>query len=195
MKAKFLQLVKEKCKDMGLTAKALEELANSIEVTDETTEEELTAKADSLIPIAKIMQGEITRKAQRREKDDEKDAKKRDAKNDDDDDKDMPSWFKVYKAEQDKVIKELKDENERMRSEKSQKERASLISSKAKELGIPENIVKRMTFAEDADIDKELTEIKQSIVNDTLPSKQEVDFKTTTEEVAKSEAEEWIKGL
>lgn len=60
MNTKLFEVLKTKCKSFGLTKKALEELTElgSSELTDESTDEEIAAKADLLVPYAKAMQGQ-----------------------------------------------------------------------------------------------------------------------------------------
>ena len=64
MKKKFRKLLSENCKDMGLTGKALDDLVEigAEGLDDDASDEDIAAKVDSLMPYAKAMQGEITRK-------------------------------------------------------------------------------------------------------------------------------------
>ena len=66
MNKKFLDLLKDKTKDFGLSTKAIEDLAEQggEGITDETTDEDLEKQADFMARIAKSMQGEVTRKMQ-----------------------------------------------------------------------------------------------------------------------------------
>ena len=54
MKNKLLELLTARCRDMGLTSKAIEELANlgSAGLAENATDEEVASKVDSLIPFA-----------------------------------------------------------------------------------------------------------------------------------------------
>ena len=67
MKKKLIAVLTVKCKSFGLTPKAIENLAElgAAELKDDATEEDIAAKADSLVPYAKAMQGEITRKTRK----------------------------------------------------------------------------------------------------------------------------------
>ena len=67
MKTKLLEQLKTKCRSFGLTKKALEELVEIgvSDLSEEATDEDIAAKADSLVPFAKAMQGEITRKTRK----------------------------------------------------------------------------------------------------------------------------------
>ena len=60
MNKKLLKVLQDKCKDFGLTDKAIESLAEqgSDGLNDETSDEDIEKKADSLVPFAKLMQGD-----------------------------------------------------------------------------------------------------------------------------------------
>ena len=64
MNKKLFNLVQDKCKDFGLSEKAIEDIVETISegVDDETSEEELEKKADSVVSYARLMQVEVTRK-------------------------------------------------------------------------------------------------------------------------------------
>ena len=64
MKQKFLEILKDKVKDFGLSEKAIDELVEmGIEgLTAESSDEDFTNNAEKLVPFAKMMQREITRK-------------------------------------------------------------------------------------------------------------------------------------
>lgn len=195
MNTKLFEVLKTKCKSFGLTKKALEELTElgSSELTDESTDEEIAAKADLLVPYAKAMQGEITRKTRKssakKQSEDEGDGE-------DESDTDMPAWFKTYQQSNDARIAALEQENTTLKAEKAATERATTIADKAKKLGIPEFMVKRLHIADDADIDAELTNFKQELVNNSLmPKGQAHEAGKVDLTQAKEDAKTWAAGL
>ena len=192
MNKKLLTALQAKCKDFGLSEKAIEDLATSGSegLTDETSDEDIDKRADSLVPYAKLMQAEVTRKAQSK-KSIEKPAEpqKTEPSNEE------PEWFKAYKAEQEKQLQELKNENAAMKAEKSKAERSATIAAKAKELGIPDFLMKRISLADDADIDKELTEYKQELVTNNLMPAEKADIISSSEQAAKDDAKSWANLL
>lgn len=195
MNTKLFEVLKTKCKSFGLTKKALEELTElgSSELTDESTDEEIAAKADLLVPYAKAMQGEITRKTRKsstkKQSEDEGDGE-------DESDTDMPAWFKTYQQSNDARIAALEQENTTLKAEKAATERATTIADKAKKLGIPEFMVKRLHIADDADIDAELTNFKQELVNNSLMPKGQVHEAGKVDLTqAKEDAKSWAAGL
>lgn len=195
MNTKLFEVLKTKCKSFGLTKKALEELTElgSSELTDESTDEEIAAKADLLVPYAKAMQGEITRKTRKsstkKQSEDEGDGE-------DESDTDAPAWFKQYQQSNDARIAALEQENSTLKAEKAATERATTIADKAKKLGIPDFMVKRLHIADDADIDAELTNFKQELVNNSLmPKGQAHEAGKVDLTQAKEDAKTWAAGL
>lgn len=199
MDKRLLTALQAKCKDFGLSKKAIEDLTEtgSEGITDETSQEDIEKKADSLVPFAKLMQAEVTRKAQK------SNPVKTDPNPDDDGqngadgkkgDK-IPDWFTAYKDETDKKLSALKSENETLKSEKSKSERSALIHSTAKRLGIPEFLMKHFSIADDADVEKELTAFKQDLVTEKLMPADEADITSSSEQAAKDDAKAWAQSL
>ena len=203
MNKKLLKALQDKCKDFGLTDKAIEELAESASegLSDESSDEDIENAADSLVPYAKMMQGEITRKTRKQapkpktkpNTDGDGDG---DGDGDDDEDgKKMPKWFRDYKKQNDAAVKALQDENAALKAEKAKGERAAAITLKAKELGIPDFLMKRVSLADDADIDKELKEYKQELVTNKLMPADKADILSSSQKAMEEDAETWAKTL
>lgn len=193
MNTKLFEVLKTKCKSFGLTKKALEELTElgSSELTDESTDEEIAAKADLLVPYAKAMQGEITRKTRKssakKQSEDEGDGEDTDDNNDA-----VSELFKKFNERLDA----LEAENKTLKEERAASERASLIADKAKKLGIPEFMAKRLSIAEDADIDAELASFKQDLVSNSLmPKGQAHEAGKMDLTQAKEDAKTWAASL
>lgn len=197
MKEKFLEQLKEKVKDFGLSDKAIAALAEQgcEGFNDDTTEEDVTKQVDFMVRIAKSMQGEVTRKTQRTKdtKDSTKDSKdSKDDKGDDDDD--MPAWFSKFQSKHSEAIDALKAELAEMKTAKSKADRDALIASKAKEMGIPAGLIKHVTIGEDEDIEQTLTNLKQELVNDKLLP--DGGGERGSDDTAMTQAaEEWAKSL
>lgn len=187
---KLLKVLQAKCKDFGLSEKAIEDLATSGSegLKEDSSDEDIEKTADSLARYAKLMQAEVTRKSQKKVVEDPK-------PQDEEKGSDEPEWFKNYKAEQERAMKELKDENAAMKLEKSKADRNATIAAKAKELGIPDFLMKRISIADDADIDKELTEYKQELVTNSLMPVDKADILSSSEQAAKDDAKAWANTL
>ncbi len=197
MNKKFLDLLKDKTKDFGLSEKAIEDLAKqgSEGITEETSDEDIEKQADFMARIAKSMQGEVTRKMQGKQP-------KQDTNGDGGKGGDSgkgnegePDWFKAYREQMDEKFKEITDENNRMKADQAKNERKATIDATAKRLGIPAYLVKRISIADDADIEKELTELKQELVNEKLLPADAGGDKGSEAGLIKTEADEWAKSL
>lgn len=184
---------------MGLTDKVLDELAElgSQDLADDASDEDITAKADFLVPFAKATQGEITRKTRGKGKHNQtaQSGNESDDEGEDGNNANAPDWFKEWKKGNDKVLNDLKAENEALKSEKTKAERMSMIAEKAKKLGIPDYLMKRVSFADDADIDKELEDYAQDLVNNKLMPKDAALEMGKTEDAMKAEAKAWAISL
>lgn len=197
MKKKFIKLLSEKCKDMGLTSKALEELSElgSEGLADDASDEDITAKVDLLVPFAKSMQAEITRKTRSQKSKSTKPQSNGEGGDEGDGGDDVPEWFKKQMQSYDSRLQALQDENDALKAEKAKSTRDAEIAAKAKKLGIPEYLMKRVSFAEDADIDKELADYKQELVNNNLVPKEQAHETGATEAAMKEAAKSWAESL
>jgi hypothetical protein len=199
MKTKFLTALKSKCKDMGLTKKALDELTDigTANLKDDSTDDEINAAVDSVVPFAKAMQAEITRKTtpkpsgKQSAENSEGNSEGENNNNGSNNGNDIPAWAKQWQDRLDK----LETENAALKAEKAATARNATIAEKAKSLGIPEYLMKRMTFAEDADIDAELTSLKQDLVNNNLLPKGRAHEGGSTDAQDIAAAEAWANSL
>lgn len=198
MNTKLRKTISELCKDMGLTEKALDELAEigSQGLTDTSTDEEIKKAADSLVPYAKLMQGEITRKTSKRNQT-PKPKKKDDGDegDDDDDDKGIAAIVAKQLAPFKEQMDKLQSENDALKAEKAKGERDALIAAEAKKLGIPDYLIKRIAIADDADVAKELAAFKQDLVNNNLMPKDAASVTAGTDDQMKAAAKSWAETL
>ena len=199
MKKKLLTLLTGKCKDMGLTEKALGELVElgSEGLSDDASDEDIVKKVDSLVPFAKAMQAEITRKTQKKQSTTKQSTEEEEGNGEGENKggNDVPEWFKTEMQKRDKQISDLIKENETLKANETKKSRSEQISAKAKELGIPDFLMKRFSIADDADIEKELTEYAQDLVNNKLMSKDSAHELSSSEEAMRKEAKAWAESL
>lgn len=200
MKEKVKAKLQDAVKDYGLSEEAIESLVSAASkgLKDDASDEDITKAVNTFAEIGKAMQGETTRKVQAAKKQFEEDSKKLedDTKGKKEDpSKDMPEWFKTWKAENDKQMEALKNENESLKSEKKNADRKAEIDGIVKELGIPYYLMKNYHIADDADARKQLTEFKQDLVNNKLLPKDAAGDRATEEAAINAEAEDWVKNL
>ena len=194
MKIKFKKALSEKLKDMGLTEKAIDDLVElgCKGLKDDSSDEDINAAVDLLVPYAKVMQGEITRKTRKPnhqtktteevEVEGEQDAK-------------IAAIIAKQLAPLTQSINDLKAENEALKAAKAKGERDAQIAEKAKKLGIPEFLLKDRTFPEDADLDKVLGDFKNDLVSHNLMPKGAAQETGKIEDQMKADADAWAKGL
>ncbi len=184
---------------MGLTEKALGELVElgSEGLSDDASDEDIVKKVDSLVPFAKAMQAEITRKTQKKQSTTKQSTEEEEGNGEGDNKggNDVPEWFKTEMQKRDKQISDLIKENETLKANETKKSRSEQIAAKAKELGIPDFLMKRFSIADDADIEKELTEYAQDLVNNKLMSKDSAHELSSSEEAMRKEAKAWAESL
>lgn len=192
MKKKFKAALSAKCKDFGLTEKAIDDLTELgiKNIKDDASDEDIEKAVDLLVPIAKVMQGEITRKT-RKTTPPAKEPSQGEGEGEGNGGEEMPEWAKRFQTE----LNALKEENTSLKAEKTKTERAALIAEKAKKLGIPDYLMKRVSFANDADIDKELADYKQDLVTNNLMPKDSASEQGTKEAAMKADAKAWAESL
>ena len=195
MKKNFRSVLATKCKDFGLTDKALDDLTELAvkDLKDDASDEDIAAKADLLVPFAKAMQGEITRKTQGKQSATQ--SQQQEGAGEGKNITEVPDWFKEHQQKMDSRIAALEKENNDLKAEKAATERATSIATKAKKLGIPDFLIAGRTFADDADIDKELAEFKQQLVNHNLVPKGLSHETSTSAARMASEEDAWAKSM
>lgn len=191
MKKKLLAVLTAKCKSFGLTPKGIETLVEigATEIADDATDEDIAAKADSLVPYAKAMQGEITRKTRKSSttpSDDEGDGEENNGSGEEE-----PAWMKKFNER----LEALETENKTLKEEKTAAERAAQIAAVAKKHGIPDFMVKRLHIKEDADIETEVAAFKQELVNHSLVPKGQAHEPGNDTAAAKEAAKSWAASL
>ena len=202
MNAKLLKALSERCKDMGLTSRALDELTEigSEGLANDASDEDIEKSAIALSRYAKLTQAEITRKTSgKRNKQSSSNNTQSSNEGDEGDNStaanDIQAMIDARFKKYDERVLALESENAALKKEKAQAERSATIAEKAKKLGIPDYLVRRMSFADDADIDKELETVRQEMVNDNLMPKSAAHESGKIEEAMKADAKSWAQSL
>ncbi len=197
MNKKLRKTLSELCKDMGLTDKALDELTElgSQGLEETASDEDIKKAADLLVPYAKLMQGEITRKTRRHHQTTKNDKDDVDEDDDDDDDHGIAAIVAKQLAPFKEQMDKLQKENDDLKAERAKGERTQLIATEAKKLGIPEYLFKRIAIADDADVAKELANFKQDLVNNNLMPKDAALEPGKVTDQMKADAKAWAEKL
>jgi len=197
MNKKLRKTLSELCKDMGLTDKALDELTElgSQGLEETASDEDIKKAADLLVPYAKLMQGEITRKTRRHHQTTKNDKDDVDEDDDDDDDHGIAAIVAKQLAPFKEQMDKLQKENDDLKAERAKGERTQLIATEAKKLGIPEYLFKRIAIADDADVKTELANFKQDLVNNNLMPKDAALEPGKVTDQMKADAKAWAEKL
>lgn len=200
MKNRFLKFLSDKIKDMGLSEEAIAELVElGVKgLAENSSEEDIKAKVDSIVPFAKAMQGEYTRKVQKAKqsvKTSQQSKEEGEEGEDDGNEGNAPKWFRDYQSKNDAKIAALEAENAALKTKQVQEARAGQIAAKAKELGIPEFLMKRVVIADDADFEKELLEYKQDLVTNKLMPADAAGEQGSEDQAMKDAAKAWAESL
>lgn len=196
MRKTFKKVLKEAVADFGLTDKAIDDLTKigCEGLADDASEEDIRVKALTLVPYAKMMQAEITRKGMaNKSQSTEPSADKGEGNGEGatGNDKDVPEWAKQFQSE----LAALKKENADLKAKEAQAVRQSEIAAAAKKFGIPDYLLKRIALADDANIEKELGDFRQDLVNNNLMPKDQAHEQGADIDALKADAAKFAKAL
>lgn len=182
MKSKIITALKTKYSHLGFSAKALDGVASILEktVTEESQIDDVVNGAEGYL---RVFQSEIDRSRTeyntlKGQYDDL--LKKQQSTNGNGGSQNEPNdvepaWFTAYKEQQEQRYNAMKSESEALKAEKAKAERKTAITTKAKELGIPDWRVKEgfviSDDADDATINDYLSGIQQNLVAAGLDGK------------------------
>lgn len=222
MRDRIFQTLKQEYAHLGLGNDILLAQADTLAGLGIVTDENIATVIASVKPFLEKVQKENdkrvsdasakARAAVRKELEDETLKREKEAKDQEQNKNEVPDWYKQQSAEWDKKIAELskgskelseslsamKAENDRLKAEKADADRKNLITSKAKELGIPQyRIDEGFVIAPDADeaaISSYLTSVANNIKSQQLPGNKNV-FPQSNTKPEKAEVDSIAKSL
>ena len=167
MNKKLLENLKAKCKDMGLSEAALEQIAgiasNGLEET--ATDEAIEERAKQYVPILPAMQGEATRWAQKKQEPPTPPTPPAPPQPKPDE---AEPW-KAALAEMEKkyagVVETQNTTIAELQKKLAASERTGVIAAEMKKLGLTEADMEFVSIPADANISEYLGKYKQSLVN------------------------------
>ena len=170
MNKKLLENLKAKCKDMGLSEAALEQIAgiasNGLEET--ATDEAIEERAKQYVPILQAMQGEATRWAQKKQEPPTPPTPP--ARPQPKPDEAEP--WKAALAEMEKkyagVVETQNTTIAELQKKLAASERTGVIAAEMKKLGLTDADMEFVSIPADANISEYLGKYKQSLVNRVL---------------------------
>ena len=167
MNKKLLENLKAKCKDMGLSEAALEQIAgiasNGLEET--ATDEAIEERAKQYVPILQAMQGEATRWAQKKQEPPTPPTPPAPPQPKPDE---AEPWKAAIAEIEKKYAGVMETQNTtiaELQAKLAASERTGVIAAAMKKLGLTEADMEFVSIPTDANIDEYLGKYKQSLVN------------------------------
>ncbi|MDH6308032.1 replication initiation and membrane attachment protein DnaB [Dysgonomonas sp. PFB1-18] len=170
MNKKLFVKVKDLCKDTGLSEKYLiaitEKMGGSIE-DDSTDEAAIEEVANQIVDIAKESQGEATRWANSKKKDEKGSKGSKSEKEKEEDEEGKGTKASKEDAENER-LKALEEELALLKGDKAKEQRTAAVKSAQEKHKIPEWRMKGLVVPEDQDPDEYLAAIKQDLITQNL---------------------------
>ena len=188
MNKKLLENLKAKCKDMGLSDAALEQIAGiaSNGLDEAATDEAIEERAKQYVPIMQAMQGEATRWAQKKQ---EPPTPPTPPTPPQPKPNEAEPWKAAIEEAQKQYAEALKKQGDTiatLEAKLAQSERTGVIAAACKKLGLTDADMEFVSIPADANVEEYLGKYKQNLVNRGL---KRADPNVTKEAKAKAESE------
>lgn len=196
MKKKLLELLTAKCKDMGLSEAAIQQIADiaSNGLDDSATDDVLEERAKQYEPILKAMQSEATRWAQKNKPNPNPDPNPNPAP------KPKPNeaepWRAAIEEMQTKYTTQLEEQSKTIATLQAQiqtGERKAVIAAEMKRLGLTDADMEFVHIPDDAKVGEYLGKYKQSLVDRGLKPADTQQTKEAKEKAEDEMAEAMLK--
>lgn len=168
MHKKLHEKLTAKCKDMGLSAESIQQIAEvaSNGLADDATDEDVEARANQFVPVLKTMQGEATRWVNAKNKPSQQQQQQQQQQTKPKEADDVVQA--VLAAMEEKYGTQLKTQADTITSLQEKLatgERKALIAGAMKRLGLTEKDMEFVSVPADANVDEYLGKYKQSLVD------------------------------
>lgn len=166
MKEKIFSALKTKFSNLGFSAKAIEGVAESLDATGLITDENLDAIVEGQKSALSAMQAEIDSRvtsAVEKAKAETKSATPGNGGNQSKYEPERAFDAEAFKAE---LLETIRKEQVAAAQQSQQvAQRSAAITAKAKEFGIPEKFVSKLSIGQDADLDEYFKGVKQDMID------------------------------
>lgn len=168
MHKKLLEKLTAKCKDMGLSAESIQQIAEvaSNGLADDATDEDVEARANQFVPVLKTMQGEATRwvnaknkPSQQQQQQQQQQPKPKEA------DDVVQAVLAAMEEKYGTQLKTQADTITNLQEKLATGERKALIAGAMKRLGLTEKDMEFVSVPADANVDEYLGKYKQNLVD------------------------------
>lgn len=168
MHKKLLEKLTAKCKDMGLSAESIQQIAEvaSNGLADDATDEDVEARANQFVPVLKTMQGEATRWVNAKNKPSQQQQQQQQQQPKPKEADDVVQA--VLAAMEEKYGTQLKTQADTitcLQEKLATGERKALIAGAMKRLGLTEKDMEFVSVPADANVDEYLGKYKQNLVD------------------------------
>lgn len=189
MHKKLLEKLTAKCKDMGLSAESIQQIAEvaSNGLADDATDEDVEARANQFVPVLKTMQGEATRwvnaknkPSQQQQQQQQQQPKPKEA------DDVVQAVLAAMEEKYGTQLKTQADTITSLQEKLATGERKALIAGAMKRLGLTEKDMEFVSVPADANVDEYLGKYKQNLVDRGLKP---ADSNVSQEAKTKAESE------
>ena len=163
----LLEKLTAKCKDMGLSAESIQQIAEvaSNGLADDAAEADVEARANLYLPVLKAMQGEATRwvNAKKKPADQQQQQQQQQPKPNEDDV--VAKAIAAVEAKYGEAIRTQTETITKLQQQVQQGERTATIAAAMKQLGLTEKDMEFVTVPADANVSEYLGKYKQSLVD------------------------------
>ena len=180
MHKKLLEILTAKCKDMGLSAESIQQIAEvaSNGLADDATDADVEARANQYLPVLKTMQGEATRWVNAKNKGNQQQQQQQQQNQQpkpNEADSVVAQAIAAIEAKYGTTFQTQADTITKLQQQLDENNRKAVIGAAMKKLGLTDRDMEFITVPADANVDEWLGKYKQSLVDRGLkPADQNV---------------------
>ena len=167
MHKKLLEKLTAKCKDMGLSAESIQQIAEvaSNGLADDATDEDVEARANQFVPVLKTMQGEATRWVNAKNNPSHQQQQQQQQPKPKEADDVVQAVLAAMEEKYGTQLKQQTDTISKLQQQLATGERKALIAGAMKRLGLTEKDMEFVSVPADANVDEYLGKYKQNLVD------------------------------
>lgn len=173
----LLEKLTAKCKDMGLSAESIQQIAEvaSNGLADDAAEADVEARANQYLPVLKTMQGEATRWVNAKKPANQQQQQQQQPQPKPNEDDVVARAIAAVEAKYGETLRTQNETITQLQQKLVQGERSATIAAAMKQLGLTDKDMEFVTVPADANVSEYLGKYKQSLVDRRLkPADQNV---------------------
>lgn len=173
----LLEKLTAKCKDMGLSAESIQQIAEvaSNGLADDAAEADVEARANQYLPVLKTMQGEATRWVNAKKPANQQQQQQQQPQPKPNEDDVVAKAIAAVEAKYGETLRTQNETITQLQQKLAQGERSATIAAAMKQLGLTDKDMEFVTVPADANVSEYLGKYKQSLVDRGLkPADQNV---------------------